>query len=260
VKRGLVAACNNPQAFNFALWPKQRELLEAVEKGPRTHVLALGRRSGKTTMAALVGLWDRLRRPELDKMVRPGERRYSVAVATNLRQARLFVRAAASIVEPSPLLGRMVESVTDDEISFTNGTALGAFPCTSRGIRGWAISSLLMDEAAHFRDDTEGPAVAERVFNALVPATAQFGERARILVASTPYGRDGLFAELHARASNGELSDAQAHHATTHEVNPTVSRRVPATGARARSGQLRVRVHSQLLVTRYCALASRCQR
>jgi len=67
-------------------------------------------------------------RPELDGMVRPGERRYSVAVATNLRQARLFVRAAASIVERSPLLSKFVEAITDDEITFMNGTALASFP------------------------------------------------------------------------------------------------------------------------------------
>jgi len=51
-------------------------------------------------MAALAGLWDCLLRPELDGMVRPGERRYAVPVATNQKQARLFVSAARSIVEP----------------------------------------------------------------------------------------------------------------------------------------------------------------
>jgi hypothetical protein len=173
-------------------------------------------------MAALVGLWDCLLRPELDGMVRPGERRYAVAVATNLRQARLFVRAALSIVERSPLAS-LIESVSDDELLFTNATALTAFPCTSRGIRGWPISSLLMDEAAHFLD-SEGNQAAEPVYRALMPSTAQFGNAARILIASTPYGRDGLFAEMHQRASSGELRDAVAHHATTQQINPTITK------------------------------------
>ena len=174
-------------------------------------------------MAALVGLWDCLLRPELDGLVRPGERRYAVAVATNVRQARLFVSAARSIVERSPLLASLVESVADDELVFANGTALTAFPCTSRGVRGWPISSLLFDECAHMQD-TEGNQAAEPLWRALVPSTAQFGDRARIIVSSTPYGQDGFFAETFQRASSGELSDAGAQHATTAQMNPTVTR------------------------------------
>lgn len=218
----LVSACDDPQLFAFSLWPRQRELLAAAERGPRVQVWALGRRSGKTTLGALLGLWDCLLRPDLNALVRPGERRHAVAVATNLRQARLFVRAALSIVERSPLLAEMVEGVSDDEILFANGTALSAFPCTSRGARGWPISLLLMDEAAHFLSETEGPQVAERVFASLAPSTAQFGDLARIVLASTPYGQDGRFAQLYAQAASGELADAAAHRATTAEVNPTI--------------------------------------
>ena len=79
-----------------------------------------------------------------------------------------------------------------------------------------------MDEAAHFQSETEGPAVAERVWSALVPSTAQFGDAARIIVASTPWGQSGLFADLYQQASSGELEDAVAQHATTAEANPTV--------------------------------------
>lgn len=221
---GLLSACDDGALLRFPLWPRQRRLLRSVEKGPRLHVWALGRRSGKTTLAALVGLWDCLLRPELDALVRPGERRYAVAVATNLRQARLFVSAARSIVERSPLLAELLAEATEDELRFSNGTALAAFPCTARGARGWPVSTLLMDEAAHFISETEGPQVAERVFASLAPATAQFGDAARILLASTPYGQDGLFATVYAQAAGDELRDAKAHRAATAEMNPTISR------------------------------------
>jgi hypothetical protein len=219
---GLLDACDDPALFAFPLWPRQSDLLATVERGPRLHLWALGRRSGKTTLAALVGLWDCMFRPDLDALVRPGERRHAVAVATNLRQARLFVRAALSIVERSPLLAELVETVTEDEITFANGTALSAFPCTSRGARGWPISTLLMDEAAHFLSETEGPQVAERVFASLAPSTAQFGDAARIIVSSTPWGAGGFFADTYQRAASGELIDAAAHRATTAEMNPTI--------------------------------------
>jgi len=220
---GLVAACDDPKLLGLNPWPRQRELLASIEGGPRLHVLALGRRSGKTTMSAAVGVWDCLLRPQLDALVRPGERRHSVAVATSQRQARLFVHAAVSLVERSPLLRGMIESTSEDSILFRNRTALSAFPCTARGVRGWPISSLLLDEAAHMVSDTEGPAVAGRVFASLAPASAQFQDHARLLVASTPFGSSGFFADLYEKAASGQLEDARAYQVPTAAMNPTIS-------------------------------------
>lgn len=55
-----------------------------------------------------------------------------------------------------------------------------------------------------------------------MPATAQFGDEARIIVSSTPYGSDGVFADLYGRSALGGLADAVAHHATSAEANPTL--------------------------------------
>jgi len=224
---GLVEACLDRELFGFDLWPRQRELLEAVDRGPRVHIWALGRRSGKTTLAALVCLHAALLRPDLDERVRRGERRYAVGVATNLSQARLLVNAARSILERSPLLAPLMVGATEDELTFElpSGarTALRAFPCSSRGGRGWPISTLVLDEFAHhISDETEGYQTAARVWEALVPATAQFGDAARILAASTPFGREGVFAELFQRASSGELPDAVAQQLPTADVNPEI--------------------------------------
>jgi hypothetical protein len=216
---GLVEACDDPHLFGVELTPRQRELLVSVETGPPLHVWALGRRSGKTLLAALIGLWTCLLRPELAERVRQHEYRYAVAVATNLRQSRLFVGAARSVVEASSLLSPLVESVSDEEITFRNRTVLAAFPCTSRGGRGWPIACLLLDEAAHMLD-TDGNQAAEPVYRALAPSVAQFGERARIIVASSPLGVDGFFAGLYHTAGKGELAGAVCAHASTTATRP----------------------------------------
>ncbi len=218
----LIEACDRPDLFAFPLWPKQRELLAQFETGPRTHILAIGRRASKTTMMALVGLWCCLLRPELRTHLRPGELGYAVGVATKLNQAKLMIDAARSIVTASPLLAQELVSSTAHELRFRNNTAFTAFPCSSAGGRGWPVFALLMDEFAHFYD-TDGQSAAERVWQALSPSTLQFGDQARIIVGSTPWGSTGLFADLFERAGDGQLGKAMAHHASSIEVNPTLS-------------------------------------
>jgi hypothetical protein len=218
---GLVEACADPRLFGIDLWPMQRQWLEAVEQGPRIHIWACGRRSAKTTTAAIVGLWDCLFRPHLSECVLPGEQRHAVAVAVNVKQARLFVSQAKAIVSQSPLLSDMISNETEDSIEFKNGTVLSAFACSSRSARGWPISTLLLDEAAHFLTESEGPQTADRIWEALVPSTAQFPE-ARVIVASTPYGEDGLFPRLFKAAVDG-VPDMVAQHATTAQCNPTIT-------------------------------------
>ena len=208
------------------LFPAQVDLLRDVEQA-RIHIWACGRRGGKTTMAALVALWSCLLRPDLDALVRPGERRYAVCVATSRDQARILIDAARSLVEASPLLRSTLEPSDTDELRFrlSDGslTALRAMPCSGRAVRGLPISCLILDEAAHLQTDTEGPAVATRVYEALMPATAQFGDLARVLLISTPWGSSGLFADLWHRADSGELAGAIARQLSTAQLNPTIT-------------------------------------
>jgi Terminase large subunit, T4likevirus-type, N-terminal len=221
-RAGLVQACDDARLFGFPLWERQREILSAVEAGPRLHVMALGRRSGKSTMCALIALHACTLRPELSAYVRPGESHHAVCVSTSLRQSRIFVRAALAIVERSPLLSRLVESTSEDEIVFSTGAILSGWPCTSRGARGFAVSTAILDEAAHHVDN-EGNIAAESIFRSLAPSTSQFQNEARLVLASTPFGSSGFFADTFTKAEGGELSDARGYQFSTEEMNPTIA-------------------------------------
>jgi Terminase large subunit, T4likevirus-type, N-terminal len=233
----LLQACDRRDLLGATpLYPNQRRVLAGIDAGPRIHVLNLGRRSGKTYMAALAMLHNLLLSPHLDQMVREGEQREAVFVATTQRQAQIALKAARSIVEASPILKGMVERVTSDEITFSNGTTLAAIACSSAGARGRPISAMTMDEAHFFLSDTDGDATADAVWEALVPSTAQFGDHSLVLVLSTPnkrLGPTGFFHDIYARANAGGIPEAKAHHATTEEMNPTVPKAfLEAEGAR----------------------------
>ena len=51
-------------------------------------------------------------------MVRPGETRFAVAVATNIAQARVLVGMARATVERSPLLAGLLAGSNEDELRF----------------------------------------------------------------------------------------------------------------------------------------------
>jgi len=211
----LVGACDDARLIGVDLWPVQRRLLADVEQH-RLNVWNLGRRSGKTRAAAIALVWDACLRQL------PGERRYSVGVATNLRQARLLLAEAREIVTRSPMLRSLLVDEDADELRFSNGATIIALPATARGVRGIGASAVVFDEMAHMLD-TDGNAAAEPMWTALVPATATYGEASRIIVSSTPAGDSGLFADLYKRADSGEIEDAVAHHASSAEANPTLS-------------------------------------
>lgn len=207
----------------FRPHPRQLELLEAIA-GTRLVVAAAGRRFGKTKAAAAAALHNLLLIPELDELVALGERRYALSVANSREQAKIFVAHALALVTASPTLRRELISQTATELTFTRNRILSAFPCTAKSTRGYAASFVCLDEFAHHYDDEEGgPAVAPRIWSAMTPSVAQFGDLGRIVVISTPLGSDGTFAELYAKAQNGEIVSAVAFHAPT-SANPRVGK------------------------------------
>ncbi len=227
---GLLQAVDDPELLGAAFrpHPKQRDLLERLDAGPRTHVWCIGRRGGKSLCGAVAALHNVTMRPDLDACMRPGEVRFATAVACNIQQARIFVRAAKSVAEASPILSGLISGMNEDSISFElpsgTRTCIAAFPSSSRGGRGWPISFLFSDEAAFMRDDSsaDDAQVAGRIYSALAPSTAQFADLARICISSTPNGNSGFFAEMVEKSRTGELPGSCLTHLPTWEVNPSI--------------------------------------
>ena len=192
----LAQACADRRLFGIELHPEQRRLLESLEDTPNA-IWACGRRGGKTLLSSVVCLHNLLFRPDLDALVRPGETRYAIIVATNQEQGRIALRQAKLLAEGSPVVRRWLRSSTSDELVFDRGgvvTILRVFPCSSRGIRGFPVSFAAMDECAHYVSVEEGDRAADSVYRALRPSLAQFGAGAQMLIVSSPSGPTGFFA------------------------------------------------------------------
>jgi phage terminase large subunit-like protein len=209
----------------LTLWPRQVELLRGLEDPTvRTHLLACGRQSSKSTLSAMLAVHEAVLRADLDAVLPRGRTRYVLVAAPSEDQAREFVSLCAGLVEASPLLAPLA-AIKADRIDFRmeSGahTAIRALAANSRAVRGMSASLVVLDEFAHF-SDTAGPASDERMFNALEPSLRVFGEAGRLVLISTPFGEVGKFYELCQAAEAGTLPGARLTHAATWEVDPSL--------------------------------------
>lgn len=224
----LMQAINDPDLLGQVKpWPEQRRILGLVDSGRyREVILALGRRSGKSLMAALIAVHDAAFR-DLTAYLRQGEARNVVCVASSREQARLLLTYCRELVAGSPLLRDLVETDSGDSLTIRQPhtgarVSIRALPCSARSGRGLAISSLVCDELSHWTSESEGFQCQDRVVGSLRPALAQFQSHSRLLVLSTPWGRSDLFFRLFEQASSGEHSDMLAVTLPTRDVNVTL--------------------------------------
>ncbi len=206
-------------------WPRQVELLRGLDDpAVRTHLLAIGRQAGKSTLASMLAVHNAALRPDLDDVVPRGRTRYVLVASPSEDQSREFVSLCAGIIEGSPLLGPMAD-VRADRIDFRlpSGahTAIRALAANSRSVRGMSASLVILDEAAHL-GDTAGPGSDERMFTALEPSLRVFADAGRMVLISTPHGETGKFYELCQAVDAGALPGGRLTHAATWEIDPSL--------------------------------------
>jgi hypothetical protein len=183
-----------------------------------------GRRGGKSLLADVLVCYDAVVRDELRAMLRPGELRVAAIVAPRLEQAQAHIGNCARLLEQNPRLNQLVVSRTETEITLANRSVIRAYPCSARTVRGDAWSSAALDEFAHFFDSTDGPACGDRVWQAVLPAVSQFGDRGWVLALSTPRWRQGAFYALTERATSGRFTHIHHAHHSTGEMNPRIKK------------------------------------
>ena len=210
--------------LGFEPTPRQAEILDEVYRdGIRTAVLRLGRRSGKGRIAAVVATFEATANEQahLDAVM-PDEQVAIVVISRSQKLARVVHRYISGFLKQSGIVPVVRETL--DEIELANGIVIMTLPCHAASVRGMAVAVVILDEAAHFAGIDGSPLDAGEVWDAIVPATAQF-PAGRGLVLSTPRFATGWFADICAQASSGRFADMRHWHASTAEMNP----RIPAS-------------------------------
>jgi hypothetical protein len=146
--------------------PWQRQVLRS---GSQTLAVRVCRQAGKSCCLATLAIIE-MRRGGTVLCLAPSE-----------RQAREIAR---KVREYLPKTDLVVERSTQTEIEASNSARLICVPSTGATIRGFTISLCLIDEAAFCEDES---------LIAVLPMVTDAG---RTIFASTPAGRQGMFASL----------------------------------------------------------------
>ena len=202
------------------LWPKQKEILDDLFENKINHaVWCLGRRSSKSTMAAIAAVYMAFCQDEyFKKRIRKGEKFFVVTIANDLKQAKIALDFIRQLILNSPLEREIVRE-TAMEIELSNNCIFQAIPASARASRGKAVALAVFDEIA-FSLDTDANRGARALFDALSPAIAQFAPHSKILELSSPWIADGVFYEHFMQAQSGEFTGMSARQIPTWEINP----------------------------------------
>ncbi|MGI2908605.1 hypothetical protein [Tolypothrix sp. VBCCA 56010] len=211
--------------LNLKLWQKQKEVLETFWSENYTKaVWCLGRRSGKTLMAAISACYAScILADEYKKHLRQNERFYIITIANSADQAKLALYNIKDLIKNSVLLKELIVNETADSLELCNNSIIKSIPTSSRSARGMACPMLIFDELAYSMD-SNGNASGDALYNALAPSSAQFGESGKVLLLSSPYKSEGIFYDIYKQGISGLYPDIQVVNLPSWEVNPTLSK------------------------------------
>ncbi len=178
----------------------------------------IGRRSGKSRIAALVGAFIAALVDHTGKLS-PGEVGYVLILAASKSQASVVFNYCRAFFETSPLLRQLVQDVTSDEIRLANNIVLAVHANSSRTVRGRTLLACIFDEVSSWRDETSAMPDVE-TYRAVLPALAT--TQGMLIGISTPHAQRGLLYNKYHTTFGENDPNVLVVKAPTTAFNPTI--------------------------------------
>lgn len=191
-------------------------------QGPHSELwLAVGRRGGKSQVAALVAVYEAAFTDHRDKLAR-GEVATVLLIAADRKQARTLLRYVRGLVLEHPMLSRMVKRETADGIELTNRAVIEVGTASFKSVRGYTLAAAILDEIAFWQSDGASPDV--EIIAALRPALTTLG--GKLVALSSPYARRGMLWETYRRSYGEADPRVLVAQAPSRTMNPTMPQQV----------------------------------
>ena len=184
--------------------------------------LFIGRRSGKSIIAALQAVWATCCR---SYRLAVGEVGIFMVLAADRKQARVIKRYISGLLHSHPALEALIANETADAIELTNGLTIEIHTCSYRSLRGYTCIGAAVDEVAFWQsEDSANP--DREVLLALRAAMASQPE-AMLVGLTTTYARRGEVWRIYEQHfGNDGSADVLVVNGPTRALNPTISQRI----------------------------------
>ena len=216
-------------AFGHKLTAAELDIFRSVSgnrQAPRRRVrefwAIVGRRSGKSRVAALIASY-LAAFVDHSSRLSPGEVGTVLVLAASRAQAASVFNYIIAFFEASPILRRMIESSTSEEIRLTGNVAISVHTNNHRTVRGRTLVAAIFDEVGFWRDETTSLPDVE-TYRAVLPALAT--TNGMLIGISSPYAQRGLLFTKHQASFGRDDPEVLVVQAGTKMFNPTIDEHV----------------------------------
>ncbi|MFN8545728.1 MAG: hypothetical protein U0807_16200 [Candidatus Binatia bacterium] len=184
---------------------------------PAREAFALcGRRSGKSIVAALLGVYAAAFRTY---RLSPGETPVVLIAAVDKRQAGVILDYCRGLLDACVLTRSEVAATTGETLTLRSGVRIEVRSSNYRSVRGVTLAAAVIDEACFLRDeDSTSPDV--EVYRALKPALLT--TRGLLVAISSPWAQRGLMYERWKRHHGRDGDPVLTWVAPSAVMNPTL--------------------------------------
>lgn len=187
----------------------------------------VGRRSGKTRMAAAIAIHiGAIERHQLA----PGETGFVLLLAASKAQASIAFNYVKGFLESSPILAQQIELVSAEEIKLKGNIIIGVHAGSYRTIRGRSLLAVVGDETSFWRDETSAAPDLE-IFRACAPALA--ATKGVWIGISTGYRKIGLLYNRWRDHFGQDSDDVLVVQGSSQTFNPSLSTEMIARASAA---------------------------
>jgi hypothetical protein len=189
--------------------------------------LAIGRRGGKSQVAALIAVYEALFKDHRAKLA-PGEVATVMCIAADRKQARAVMRYTSGLVNGNAMLKRAVIAESRETIEFDNRAVIEVATASHRTTRGYTLSAAILDEIAFWH--VEGANPDKEIVTGLRPGLATLG--GKLVALSSPYAKRGVLWDTHKRHFGGDSARVLVAQAPSLTMNPTLNPEIVADAMR----------------------------
>ncbi len=182
--------------------------------------LICGRRGGKSRILALLAVYLATYR-DYAPLLAPGEIATIPIVAADRKQARTIFRYVLGLLNNVPALAAIKGDETAESVELNCNVVIEIHTATYRGVRGYTLAAMLVDEVAFLRNDETSANPDEEILAAVRPGLSSI-PGSMLLIASSPYAKRGALYAAFRKHWAQDGSRVLVWRGSTAEMNPTI--------------------------------------